>query len=161
MGHTNLLHGLERKIGALMGELIAKREEVERVEKLAAALPALCDRVWEIQTLIEATEMLIKSFKPDWRRDTIDPVRPHVHQIPIKLGEAGRKGMEVLRTASKPLTTREITEEVLRREGLINVPLATRERIRNTIDATLRKRRGSVVDSDGSWPQHWTARKMP
>lgn len=142
-----------------MGELIAKREEVDRVERLVDSLPALRDRVWELQTLIEATETLIKSIKPDWQRDTIDPVRPFVHQIPIKLGEAGRKGMEVLRTATKPMTTREIAEEVLRRERLTDVNLATRERIRNAIDASLRKRRGSVVDSDGSWPQRWAVRK--
>lgn len=86
MGHTNLLLGLERKIGAFMGEHLAKREEIERIEKLAETLPALRDRLWELQTLIEATEALLKNIKPGWVRDTIDPVRPFVHQIPIKLG---------------------------------------------------------------------------
>lgn len=72
MGKSNLLHGLETKIGKLMGELAAKREEIERVEKLAEQLAAMRERVWELEMLIEATETLIKSDHPDWQRDTID-----------------------------------------------------------------------------------------
>lgn len=155
MGHTNLLLGLERKIGAFMGEHAAKLEEIERIEKLAETLPTLRDRLWELQTLMEATEALLKSIRPGWQRDTIDPVRPFIHQIPIKLGEASRKGLEVLRTATGPMTTREIADEVLRREGISDVNTSTRERVRNTIDASLRKRRGTVVDSDNQWPQRW------
>lgn len=155
MGHTNLLLGLERKIGAFMGEHAAKRDEIERIEKLAETLPAMRDRLWELQTLIEATEALLKNIKPDWQRDTVDPIRPCVHQIPIKLGEAGRKGLEVLRDASEPMTTREIADEVLRREGVEDANTATRERVRNTIDASLRTRRGKIVTSDGLWPQRW------
>jgi capsular polysaccharide biosynthesis protein len=96
-----------------MGEHVAKLEEVERIEKLAASLPEMRDRLWELQTLMEATEALLQSIKPGWQRDTIDPVRPHVHQIPIKLGEASRKGLEVLRTATEPMTTHEIADEIL------------------------------------------------
>ena len=155
MGHTNLLIGLERKIGAFMGEHAAKLEDIERIEKLAETLPALRERLWELQTLTEATETLIKSFKPDWSRDTIDPIRPFVHQIPIKLGEAARKGLEVLRDATEPMTTREIADEVLRREGIHDANTATRERVRNTVDASLRTRRGKIVMSDGNWPQRW------
>lgn len=142
-------------MAAFMGELAAKTEEVERIEKLVESLPAKRDRLWELKTLMEATEALLQSIKPGWQCDTIDPVRPHVHQIPIKVGEASRKGLEVLRTATEPMTTREIGDEVLRREGIEDASTATRERVRNTIDAALRKRRGTVVDSDNCWPQRW------
>jgi hypothetical protein len=155
MGRSNLLYGLERKIGTLMGEEIAKREEIERVEKLAETLPVLRDRLWEVQTLISATEALLKEIKPGWKRDTIDPIRPFVHQIPIKLGEAGRKGLEVLRDSRKWMTTREIATEVLHREGIFDANTATQERVRNTIGNHLSKRRDKVVESDGKWPQSW------
>lgn len=155
MGRSNLIHGLERKLGHLLGELVAKREEVERAEKIVESLPALRDRLWEIQTLIEATEAIIKSIKPGWKRDGIDPIRPFVHQIPVKLGEASRKALDVLRTATHRMTTREIADEVLNREGIHDANWATRERLRNTIDASLRSKRGSAVQSDGLWPQRW------
>jgi hypothetical protein len=100
-------------------------------------------------------QALIKSIKPGWQKDSIDPVRPFVHQIPIKLGEASPKALDVLRTATRRMTTREIADEVLRRDGIDDANWATRERLRNTIDGSLRKKRGLVVQSDGGWPQRW------
>lgn len=64
MGHTNLLLGLERKIGAFIGEHAAKLEDIERIEKWAETLPTLRERLWELQTLIEATEALLKNIRP-------------------------------------------------------------------------------------------------
>ena len=61
----NLLYGLENKIGKLMGELAAKRDEIARIEQLAEQLPAVRERLWELETLIEATETLIKSDHPN------------------------------------------------------------------------------------------------
>ena len=155
MGKTNLLHGLESKIGKLMGELAAKRDEVERVEKQAEQLPTMRERLWELEMLIEAIETLIRSDHPDWQRDTINPVRPNVHQIPIKLGNASRIAMDVLRTATEPLTVREIAREVLRREGLDDPNSSTLDKVTNTIGAALKNRRGTVVESDCLWPARW------
>ena len=157
MGKTNLLYGLENKIGKLMGELAAKKDEIERIEQLAEQLPAMRERLWELETLIEATETLIKSDHPNWTRDTIDPVRPFVHQIPVRLGNASRVAMDVLRTASDKMTVREIAREVLRREGHEDPTTVTIDKVSNTIGQALKKRRGKVVESDGQWPARWWA----
>ena len=101
MGKTNLLYGLENKLGHLLGELNAKREEGMRIKALVDTLPASTARIRELEQTIEGAEMVIKFDHPDWQRDTIDPVRPQVHQIPVKLGEATRKALEVLRDAGE------------------------------------------------------------
>ena len=155
MGTTNLLHGLERKFGGLTGELIAKRAEIERIEKLAATLPALRERVSQLTALVGHTEALLQHIKPGWERDTVDPVRPHVHQIPIKLGEAGRKGLEALRKAAVPMTSRELADTILMDGGVLDASAATRQRVTDAVNQALKKRRGKVVESDGLWPQRW------
>lgn len=157
MGRSNITENLERRLGGLLGERIAKLEEVERAEEAAASLPLLRDRLWEIDELVSATERLLTADNPDWTRDHIDPVKPFVHQIPIKLGAATRKALDVLRDADEPMTVREVLVEILRREGLEAANTATRDRIYKTIEAGFRKRRESgVLSSDAGWPARWT-----
>lgn len=160
MGTTNLLHGLERKYAHLTGELAAKQDEITRIEKLAKAIPTLRSKVEELRTLAEHTAALLKHLKPEWAEETVAPVRPFVHQLPIKLGECGRKGLEVLRAAKEPMTAREIADAVLRQAGIFDADNATRQRTTNTIQTTLRFRRGTIVESDQHWPQKWRV-KLP
>jgi len=146
MGKTNRLLGLESKMAHLLGELEAKRAEVVRIEALVETLPAITARIQKIEEVILAAEIVIKDDHPEWERDTINPIKPNVHQIPVRLGEATRKALEVLRDASEPLRMRDIAREVLRREGLTDYNSATLDKVTNSIGNTLKKRSGVLMD---------------
>lgn len=161
MGTTNLLSGLERKYAHLTGELVAKQDEIVRIEKLVETIPALRARVAELGALAEHAAALLKHLKPGWEQQTVAPVRPFVHQLPIKLGECGRKGLEVLRMANEPMTAREIANEVLRRAGIFNSDSETSQRASNAVLNALRFRKGTSVESDGHYPQRWRVKLTP
>jgi hypothetical protein len=158
MGSTNLLMGLERKYAHLTGELAAKQEEIVRIEKAVKTIPALQARAEELRNLADHAAALLEHLKPGWKPEATKPVRPFVHKLPIKLGQCGRRGLEVLRDAKEPMTAREIADEVLRLAGVFEPDAETRQRTTNTIQAILRQRRGKTVDSDDQWPQRWRVR---
>jgi hypothetical protein len=156
MARSNLLYGLEKKIGHFTGELIAKEEEVERIEAMIERLPDLRARIDKLKVLIGAVEEVITNDYPDWERATIDPIRPHVHHLPIKIGEASRKAMEVLRDAVEPMVARDVAKLILVREGIDDANLATVDRLSNTVNAAFRKRDGKVVTCTDEWPRKWS-----
>lgn len=53
------------------------------------------------------------------------------------------------------MTVREIARDVLRREGIDDPNSATLDKVANTIGQSLKKRRGTVVESDCHWPARW------
>lgn len=158
MGKTNRTAALESKITLLLGEQGSKREEITKAERLVEQLPALRERLWEIGTLIDACEAVIKSDHPNWTPDHLKPSKPFVHKIPVRFGNASKLAMDVLRLADQPMTVKEIAIEVLRREGHSQPDTATIEKVANTVGQGLRKKAlGSFVDSDGSYPARWWA----
>jgi hypothetical protein len=158
MGKTNRKDTLESKIALLLGEHEIKTEEIAKAEKLIEELPAMRERLWEIETLVSACETIIKSDHPAWTRDHLKALRPFVHKIPVKLGSASKLALDVLRLADRPLTVKEIAIEVLRREDHPNPDTATITKVANTIGNTLRsKPRGAFIDHDGGWPARWWA----
>ena len=160
MGRSNRLAALESKIAHLLGEYRSKREEIAKVERLIETLPALRERLWEIETLVSACETIIKSDHPDWTRKHMKPLKPFVHKIPVKLGSAIKHALDVLRLADEPMTVKEIAVEVLRRSGHQSPNTETISKVANTIGNSLRKKpRGTVVDCDGGWPARWWAVK--
>ncbi|MDQ8757536.1 hypothetical protein RCO27_15005 [Sphingosinicella sp. LHD-64] len=86
MGRTNRKAALESKITHLLGEYELRKEELEKAEGLIAQLPTLRERLWEIETLISACEVVIKSGHPNWTPKHLKPLKPFVHKIPVRLG---------------------------------------------------------------------------
>ena len=74
MGRSNRLASLESKIAHLLGEHRFKKEEIAKVDRLVEALPAMRERLWEIETLISACEAIIKSDHPNWTRQHLKPL---------------------------------------------------------------------------------------
>jgi len=158
MGRSNRTAALESKISLLLGEHDTKRIEIEKAERFALALPAMRERLWEIETLLEACEAIIKSDQPNWTRDHLKPLKPFVHKIPVRLGSAIKVALDLLRVADEPMTGRELAIEVLRREGHDNPDTDTITKVANTIGAGLRSaRERGTVDRDTSWPARWWA----
>lgn len=155
MGLSNITNNLEKQIAQYCGERDEKAQRIERIEKLVADLPALQERIHKLDHLISAAELLLKERNPDWSPDQVKPIRRNEYKSPIPLGAGSRMALDILRTATKPLTTREIAEEMLARVGVVDPDRATREKVQSNVDVALRHREGAVVKGDGGWPQRW------
>ena len=155
MGQTNLRYGLERKFSSLAGELEVLQLEISKIEKLNAALPEMKARSQELENLLNCTDTLLKSINPAWEREKAKPLKPNVHKSPVRLGQTTKLALDVLREANQPMTSREIALEVLKIEGIHDVDASTRQRVTNSVDATLRAKLGVYVESDGAWLQRW------
>jgi hypothetical protein len=88
--------------------------------------------------------MLLKDTSKDWEPEQTPPVRPFTHTLPVPFGSCGRRAMNVLRQATRPLTVRQIAIEVLRQIGSDEPDRKVLQRTQNAIDAFLRKHRGII-----------------
>jgi hypothetical protein len=157
MGKTNRTASLEAKISMLLGEQEALRADIEKAEALVSKLPEMQDRLWETDELIKACSVVIKSDRPDWTPDHLEAKRKFVHKIPIKLGNATKTALDVLRLAEQSMTVREIAREVLRREGHETWTTATLDKVTNSLGNSLRRHVGTYLQNDGGWPaRYWT-----
>lgn len=156
MGRSNRTEALESKIAFLMGEYEAKQAEIAKIEQQAADLAAMRERQREVETLIKACEVVIRSDQPDWTRDHVQPKLKFTHKIPVRLGTGIRQALDVLRQTGERMTVRQIAVEVLRREGHSGSDTETITKVANTIGNGLRKgSRSKYVTNDGEWPARW------
>lgn len=151
MGQTNLKHALERKYALLAGELKDKQGEVAKIQTLFEQLPTLSARTQRIERLLECAEELLKEIDPAWAPAKVKAVRPNVHKAPVGIGRISKTALDVMRQAGVPLTISEITDRLLAIEGIGEVDPQTRQRVRNSVDSTLRqKAKKNIVAHDGA-----------
>ncbi len=157
MGKTNRLAANERKLALLIGERRALREKIAQAEKIITDLEWMKARIEEIGRLIEMGEHWIKSDHPDWTGDHLRPKVPFVHDSPIRLGQATKLALAVIRESYFPMTIREIVIEACRREGSENLDAATIDRLCTTVGNGLRaaRTRGVPIDHDQGYPGRW------
>ena len=151
MGQTNLKHALERKYALLAGELQDKQGEVAKIQTLFEQLPMLNGRAQRLQRLLECAEELLIEIDPTWTPTKVRPLRPNAHKAPVAIGRISKTALDVMRRAGESLTISEITDRLLTSEGVGDVDDATRRRVRNSVDSTLRqKAKKNIVTHDGS-----------
>lgn len=155
MGMTNLRHSLEKLYSALTGELEGVHANIARINREMEKLPDLEASIPELEASIASTAMLLKRSNSDWKPEATPPIQPWTHQLTVPFGSCGRRGMEVLRVANKPMTAREIALQVLRESGTESPDPKLIQRTLNAIEASLRKHRGRTVESSGKYPAQW------
>jgi hypothetical protein len=101
MDKSHVISALFRKYCHLMGQ--AKRH------------PA---RAAEYHADMAHVEAAIRLFRDDADLTSLTPIRPRNDTRWCKRGYGVRTAVEILKRADRPLSTREIAEEVMRREGL-------------------------------------------
>jgi hypothetical protein len=161
MGITNLRLSLEKRYSAFTGQLQEVHRTIARIRQPVEKLPELEERIPKLEALIESAAMLLEDVDPTWQRDQTPPIKPFTHIIPVPFGTCGRRGMEVLRLADRPMTTRQIAMEVLRQSGNEDADTKVIQRTTNTIEASLRKHRGRSVESSGKYPAQWRSIANP
>ena len=122
----------------MMGEREAITAKMERIEKLAEELPAIRAEAARLDKVVESIAVVLADIDPTWSRETVIPIKPFGFRSPIAFGDGRRIALEVLKDATKKMTSREITEAVLEREGIFDLDGPTWERIRSNIDVGLR-----------------------
>ena len=155
MGLTNFKLALERRYSALTGRLQATRDDIERIKREVLQLEELEARIPELEALIASAEMLLRDARPDWSPAATPPLKPWTHHLPVPFGTCGRRGMEVLRKANRPMTVREIALKVLRDVECEDPDRKMIKRTLDAIEASLRKHRGTSVESSGKYPAQW------
>ena len=159
MAITNRLAPNEKKIAFLLGEKSALIPAIEKAEAQVAKLPQMRERLWEITTLINAAKALIRDDHPDWTIEHIEPQHKWVHKNPIKIGQLTRGALSILREAAAPVTCREVALMLLRQQGCDSPTSDDEDMVANAVQVAFHKRRGTAIESDGEWPEHWWAIK--
>lgn len=157
MAHSNLRHSLEKRYSGLSGQLREAHENIARIKREIEKLPEIEASIPKLAALIESAAMLLEDADPTWKRDQTPAIKPWTHQLPVPFGSCGRRGMEVLRQANVPMTSRQIAIEVLRQSGDENPEKPLIQRTLNAIEASMRKHRGRTVESSGKYPAQWRA----
>lgn len=155
MGITNFKASLEKRYAVLTGELQATHANIARIKREVSKLGELEARIVELEALIAGAAMLLRDAHPDWTPEATEPIEPWTHKLPVPFGTCGRRGMEVLRKADRPMTVREVTLEVLRSVGCEEPDKETLQRAFNAIEASFRKHRGDTLESSGKYPAQW------
>jgi hypothetical protein len=155
MGHTNIRLALESRYAAYAGRLIELHENIARIRREAEKLPELEATIPELESLVESASMLLKDADPEWTPEQTQPLKPWTHNLSVPFSSCGRRGMEVLRVADKPMTTREIALEVLRQSGNEEPDRKLLHRTKNAVEASLRKFKGRTVEASGKYPMQW------
>ena len=159
MGTSNRLASLETKIVHLLGEEEDLLLAIAQSERLLAGLPALRLRLCEVSNLIGACEMVIHSDHADWTRDHLKAKRRFTHKIPVRIGQAIKMALNVLREAEKPMTVRAIAYEILLREGIVAPDKEIVTKVANNLGNQFRKGNRPYLENDGEWPAHWWIKK--
>jgi hypothetical protein len=92
--------------------LVAKRSElVGQIEKLQ-------DEIAGIRALMDCIDGSIKLFDPDYDLRTIRGKRTNKTNGYLKHGEAQRFALDALRAAGKPITSRDIVNQIIKRKNI-------------------------------------------
>ena len=146
LGHSNFRASLEKRYSALTGQLREVRDNIARIQREVEKLPQLEAEIPKLEALIESAAMLLEDADPTWQREQTRAIKPWTHNLPVPFGSCGRRGMEVLRQADKPMTARQIALEVVRQSGVDQPDKPTIQRTLNAIEASMRKFRGRTVE---------------
>jgi hypothetical protein len=161
MGMTNLRHSLEKRYSALTGQLREAHDNIARIKREAEKLSEIEASIPRLEALIASAAMLLEDADPSWQREQTPAIKPWTHSLPVPFGSCGRRGMEVLRQADRPMTPRQIALEVLRQAGNESADGKTVQRTLNAIEASMRKHRGRTVESSGKYPAQWRSIANP
>jgi hypothetical protein len=145
INYTPAVHALKRLHGRLGGEIKDNRREAKR---LAAAM--------------KHVEAVLKMMEPGFNVAGIAARRRYRAASPYKRGEVFRTVLDVLRLAQRPLTSREISEALLRKAGIAEPqPKQIRDMV-GTVHTSLRNHQGKTVERIGAGiPARWRINRDP
>lgn len=101
-------------------------------------------------------EAVLKMMDPTVNLRLIAPRRRNKQASPYKRGEVFRAVLGVLREASEPMTSRAISEALLRKVGIADPPLKQIRDMVGAVHSSLRNHQGKTVERVGdNMPAKW------
>jgi hypothetical protein len=136
-------HGFDAVLLRLHADLGAKRQaNAKEAHSLAEAM--------------KAVETVIHVFDPDYDTRRIAVRRRNNKNPWFKKGTTLRAAMDVLRTATEPLTTRQIVERMLAAKGIADPDHKAFMKLCGAVQTTFRKHDGRGFKSVGEgYPAKW------
>ncbi|HUK06795.1 MAG TPA: hypothetical protein VLX09_02910 [Stellaceae bacterium] len=133
------LEALKELLTVLAGQILHNREEAA---KLAAAM--------------RHAEAVMRMLDPTFEGQGITLRRRYESRAPFKRGQGFSVVVDVLRASGRPLTARQIAEEILRQAGIHEPPIRNVREMVPTVHSTLRRHRGRSVETVGEEsPVRW------
>ena len=138
-GHTPAVHALTRLHAELGGKIKDNRREAKRLAEN-----------------MKHVEAVLKMLEPGFNVRKIAARRRYKPASPYKRGEVFRTVLEVLRSADRPLTSREISEELLHKAGIADPPLKQIRDMVGAVHTSLRNHQGKTIKRVGDGvPARW------
>lgn len=140
MTHEHVTSALVEKYSQISGKLKACEKEIERYRMQLSAL-----------------EAAIQLYKSDFSISTITPKRQYKRNGFFPKGVFSRTVMDVLRTASEPLSGRELTLRAVQRLGMPNPSQKTLDDLRRALNSILmlQQKKGRLVVHKDCFPKKW------
>jgi len=140
MTHEHVTSALIEKYSLISGKLKACEKEIERYRMQLSALDAA-----------------IQLYKSDFEVSTILPKRQYRRNGFFPRGVFSRTVMDVLRTASEPLSGRELTIRAVQRLGLLNPSRKILDDLRRSLNSVLmqQQKKGRLVVYKDCFPKKW------
>jgi hypothetical protein len=157
VGYTNLLSGLRTKYASLSGEAEGLAAHIAQIKVDYAKLDELESRLATLKTAADHIVAVIHLLDETWDPRSVKAVKRYSRRLPMRPGECSATALDIIRTAERWMTAREIAMLVLNHHGIKNADAKLRQRVTNTVDATLRGHNGKTIVCDDSWPKRWRA----
>lgn len=159
MAASNLRVGLIRRYKDWRGERKLIDKQIEEITAAYQTLGEKRERAHKVDRLIHSVEIIMAEIAPDWDPATATPTRKHATKIPFKPGEATAQALDCLRRAKEPITTRDITNTVMRAAGLDLEDQNLVDHVTKAIDNGLRgKHEKGLLVKTGEWPIYWSVK---
>lgn len=133
----------------VLSQLISKRAE------LKAEMTYLIEKAKELDNIIESIDVSIKVFDPNFNLDSIRDKRYTRKSHLFKHGEANKLTLDVLRKSNKPLTTREIAQEIMKKKDLNHDDLELCKNIESKLRAVFYKNKMLKVVDETEKQKRW------
>ncbi|MEB0032690.1 hypothetical protein QN372_18230 [Undibacterium sp. RTI2.1] len=122
----------------IVSGLVSKRAEV------AGQIASFKSEIIRLQGALSHLDGSIKLFVPEFDLRTVKAKRTNKRNTYFKKGEAQRMTLDVLREEGKPLSSREITDRLLKSKNIESNP-ALVARIQKNVIAVLHRQDGHLV----------------
>lgn len=114
------------------------------------------DRAAEYHADMVHVEATIRLFRANADLDSLAPIRPRNDTRWCGRGYGVRTTIQILKQADRPLSTREIAEEVMRREGLSPDDIEARRDVCSSLHMSILRRVGKDIVRINGKPLRWS-----
>lgn len=155
MGISNLAMGLVRKFGSWSGERIALESEIAKINEAYATIDEKRARVERLSILINASKEIMAELDPEWKPESVRPSPPRQQKLPYEPGLVTRWAMDIIRGTTGSFSSRELAERIVSDQHGDMDDLELINRVKEAVDASLRKKAGVYVRYTDMRPTRW------